>query len=224
MRAQRLEFMGQAAQVGEVQDTVLAAQLQHFQAAACAVLLVLLEGAEAVHVDEAVHRFPALPQLAQGADTQAAEGRDAARTQHAARLAQHRRQIRAPLDRQAGKQQVAGRVAQRQPFGIATDEVQRTTLLASVAQHALGDIDGQALCLGITRRQGAGEIAGAATQVDPALRRSLCRQQLQQAAADSALQVGHCVVGRRGAGKGGGYLPFIGQRAGTAIRHLRPRG
>lgn len=116
VRAQRLEFVGQAAQVGEMQEPVLVAQGQRQQAAAGRVLQVVGEGAEAIDVDEAVHHPPTVAQLAQGTDAQAAERQHAARPQDPPRLGQDRREVGAPLDGQAGEQQVATAVAQRQPL------------------------------------------------------------------------------------------------------------
>lgn len=125
-----------------MQEPVLVAQGQRQQAAAGRVLQVVGEGAEAIDVDEAVHHPPTVAQLAQGTDAQAAERQHAARPQDPPRLGQDRREVGAPLDGQAGEQQVATAVAQRQPLGVAADEMAGAAARAGMPQHAFGDIHG----------------------------------------------------------------------------------
>lgn len=169
------------------------AQGQRQQAAAGRVLQVVGEGAEAIDVDEAVHHPPTVAQLAQGTDAQAAERQHAARPQDPPRLGQDRREVGAPLDGQAGEQQVATAVAQRQPLGVAADEMAGAAARSGMPQHAFGDIHGQALGRTEASFQGPAEITGAAAEIDPAARREAFRQCRQQALTDAALEFGHCV-------------------------------
>ena len=188
------------------------AQGQRQQAAAGRVLQVVGEGAEAIDVDEAVHHPPTVAQLAQGTDAQAAERQHAARPQDPPRLGQDRREVGAPLDGQAGEQQVATAVAQRQPLGVAANEMAGARARAGMPQHAFGDIHGQALGRTEASFQGPAEITGAAAEIDPAARREAFRQCRQQALTDAALEFGHRVSWPP-RGKRRGDLALVGSAA-----------
>ncbi|MNZ54465.1 hypothetical protein D3C78_723650 [compost metagenome] len=179
-------------------------------------------------MDEAVHRLPAVAQFLQGADAEAAEGEDAARLQYAAGLAEHGGEVRAPLHRQAGEDQLLGPAGQRQVLGIAGDETLGAAQRAGVAQHAFGDIQRQAFGGREAFGQGAGEMPGAAAHIEPVLRREAVRQAAQQFVADGALQGGDAVVAVRRAGEGSRHLALVRQMAlcfdgDPWIRHRHPR-
>ncbi len=204
----------------------LALQAQHLHTAGGAALLVVLEPAEAIDVDEAVDRLPAVAQLLQGADAQAGEREHAAGAQHPLRFAQHAREIGAPLQRQAGEQQVdAGRL-QRQGLGITGDEVRGAPLGPGMAQHAFGNVHGQPRLLPIALAKGAGEITRAAAQVQPAMRLQRNRQTRQQLRADMALQFGHGIVARRRSRERRRHLALVRQsrRAHLGVGALRAFG
>ena len=218
--------MGEAAQVGVVQRLGPGFQGQHAQATGATQLLVVGEAAEAVDMDEAIHRLPAVAQLLQGADTEAAERQHAAGAQDTLGFPQHRLEVRAPLQRQAGEQQVATAVAQRQALGVAGDELLRTAQRPGMAQHALGDVQGDALGRGETLAEGAAEMPGAAAQVEPALRLERGRQARQQLVADTALQRRDAVVAVGRAGERRGDLALVRQAGGglgRRLSHHRPR-
>ncbi|MNC47100.1 hypothetical protein D3C75_961450 [compost metagenome] len=206
-----------------MQHAPLAGQRQHLEAAGRAQRLVVGELAEAVDVDEAVHRLPAVAQFLQGADAQAAEGEHAARLQYAVRLAEHGGEVGAPLQGQAGEDQVLTRRSQRQALGIAADELAGAAQRPGVAQHALGDVDGGALPCGEAFGQRAAEVPGAAAQIDPARRLQIGGQARQQLGADRALQLGDAVVAGRGAREGGGDLALVRQTRYLRVSHGQPR-
>ncbi|MNF03175.1 hypothetical protein D3C80_2024450 [compost metagenome] len=89
-----------------------------------------------------------------------------------------------------------------------------STQWPGVIEHALGDVKGDTLPRRKTLTQSATEIPGAAAQVQPATGDKITRQATQQLTAHITLQLGHAVVARRCARKGGCHLALVGQTAG----------
>ena len=196
-------------------------EAEQLQTAVPAESLVGAQGAKTVDVGKTVHRLPAVTQLLQGAHTQAAEGKGAAPAKHPSRLAEHAGEIFAPLQGQAGKDQVQASIAQRQAFGVASYEIPRASLRPGMAQHSFGDIQCDTLGVHEAASQHAGEIAGAATQIEPAGDLQIGGQPRQQLVADLPLQGRDAVVAGRRAGKGRGDLALVRQQGG-AVSHPRP--
>ena len=202
--------MRQGTQVRKVQPPRLLLQRQHLQATGRAQRLVIGKMSEAIDVHKAIHGLPAVTQLLQGADTQAAEGQHTPWTQYATGLAQHRGEVATPLHGQAGEDQLAAIVTQRQLLGIPGDETASPALRSGMTQHAFGQVQGHTLGLRITRGQATGEMSGTAAQVQPT-RRPVCWQVFQELRTHRALQSRHAVVARCGPGKGLGHPALVRQ-------------
>ena len=115
--------MGKAAHIRVIQYMGTLLQAHHPQAAGCAQLLISLESTEAVDVNQAIRRTPAFAQFFQGAHAEAGKGKHTTRLQHAIGLAEHRFEVRAPLHRERGEDQLHAVRFKRQTLCITRDEL-----------------------------------------------------------------------------------------------------
>ncbi|MNF98813.1 hypothetical protein D3C84_816880 [compost metagenome] len=214
VRAQRLEFMGQAAHIRVMQHVRTGLQTRDLQTAGRTQVLINPELAEAVDVHHAIHLTPTVSQLKQCAHAQTSKRKHSAGFQHPMGFTEHRREVCAPLHRQAGEDQITSRILQWQPLGIPGDEVRGPAQWPRVIEHAFGDVQRHAVTARKTLTQHTTEMPGATAQVQPATRHEIFRQTAQQLAADVTLQFGHAVVAGRRTGKGRRHLAFVRQAAG----------
>ena len=132
--------MGQAAHIRVMQHMGLSLQADHAQTTGCTQLLISLEGAEAIDVDQAVRRPPTFAQLIQGAYAQAGKGQHATWSQHTLGFAEHRIKMGTPLHREAGEEQLEAVSCKRQAFCITGYKVRGATQRTRVVEHALGNV------------------------------------------------------------------------------------
>ncbi|MOA18171.1 hypothetical protein D3C78_1384690 [compost metagenome] len=186
--------MGQAAHIRVIQHVRKVLQTDHPQAAGRTQLLINTKLPEAVDVHHAVDFAPAVAQFKQRPYTQTSKRENAARFQYSKGFTEHRFEVRAPLHRQAGEDQVARRILQWQSLGIAGHEVCGTAQWPGVVEHALGNVQRHPVAARKSLTQGTTEMPGATAQVQPALRYEVLRQAPEQLAAHITLQLGHAVV------------------------------
>lgn len=189
----------------------LSLQADHAQATGRTPLLINLEGAEAIDVDQAIRRPPTLAQLIQGAYAQAGKGQHATWSQHTPGFAEHRIKMGTPLYREAGEEQLNAVSCKRQAFCITGYKVRGATQRTRVVEHALGNVQRHTLATGQTLAQYATEVARAAAHVQPTLWRQAVRQTAEQFMPDRTLQLGHTVVTGRRTGERGRNLALVRQ-------------
>ncbi|MNP33999.1 hypothetical protein D3C76_1272650 [compost metagenome] len=157
--------MGQAAHIRVMQHVRKVLQTDRSQAARRTQLLINTKLPETIDVHHAVNFAPAVTQFKQRSYTQTSKREDAARFQHPKGFTEHRVEVCAPLHRQAGEDQVAGRILQWQSLGIAGHEVRGTAQWPGVVEHAFGDVQRHPVTARKLLIQGATEMPGATAQV-----------------------------------------------------------